>query len=282
MIREITKYPNLPTVEFAVDVRAFNEELFSFIDDLKDTITEYNLDGLAATQLGSYLSVIVIKDKVNGGAREGALGYNDDEFLELINPRILNKKGEITTTETTAYYGDMPLEITRYDNISLVYEDREGKQKSLKTSGSLSILIQRKIDYLFGVNFTSKLNQEEKMRFESGLASETGESCPTTQPIGFGRDWFVHGANYMMIAMLLLLGVSFFIDDTETLGDMWNYQLYMSFVVVLINIAYILYSYYENKKFSICTNCYNMSIFGVVAMGLFRVSMLMIASYFLI
>jgi len=85
-----------------------------------------------------------------------------------------------------------------------------------------------------------------------------------------------------MIAMLILLGSSLFVSDKLILNDMWSYQLYLSFGVLGINIVYLLYSYYENKKYSICTNCFNMSIYGVVAIGLFRLTLLMIASYFLI
>lgn len=268
MIREITKYPNPPTVEFAVDVRVFDEELFSFIDDLKDTIDEYNLDGLASTQVGSYYSVAVVKDA--------------DRYLELINPRILNTKGKITSVEKTAYYGDSSVEITRYDQISLVYEDRDAVQHSLRVSGDLSVLIQRKIDYLFGANFLTKLSAEDRSKFEADLNADKSQSCPTTKASSFSRDWFVHAGNYMMIAMLVPLGLSLFLSDSSELESLWQYQLYMSFVVLGINIAYTLYSYYENRRFNICSSCYNMSIFGVVFVGLFRLSMLMAVSYFLV
>ncbi len=73
MVKDIVKYPTTPSVEFGTDVRLFNEELFSIIEDLKDTIIENNLDGLVGYQIGYYFNVIVIKDE-NG------------EFLELINP----------------------------------------------------------------------------------------------------------------------------------------------------------------------------------------------------
>jgi peptide deformylase len=267
LIREITVYPALPSVEFAADISTFNEELFSFIDDLKDTIIENKLLGLAATQVESYYNVAVVK--------------HGDELLELINPRILNKKGKQTTSETTFYYGNRAAEVTRYDDISLVYENRQGEQHSLKASGEFSILLQRKIDYLFGANFLTKMSPDAKEKFEKNIQSKVVNSCPT-KPKSFSRDFFVHIANYLMAAILVLLGVSLFVSDITLLSDMWIYQLYMSFTVVGINVVYTLYAYYENKRFSICTNCYNMSIFGVVAISLVRLSLLMILSYFLI
>jgi peptide deformylase len=266
MIKEIITYPTPTGVEYAADVRVFNDELYSFIDDLKETLEAYSLEGLSATQVGSYYNVVVVK--------------HDGELLELINPRILKKKGEIETIEFSSYFPDVGAKMKRYESISLVYEDRNGEQHSLKADGEFAVLLQRKIDYLFGANFLTKLKDEAREQFELALNSK-GVSCPTT-PRKFSRDYFVKGSNYIMVLMLLLLGASFFVGDKEQLLGMWKYQLYGSFTVLGLYIVYVLYSYYENKKYSVCTNCYNMSIFGVTAIGLFRLTLLMVVSYFLL
>ena len=263
MIKEIITYPTPTGIEYAPDVRIFDEALFTFIDDLKETLEAHSLDGLAAAQVGSYYNVVVVK--------------HDGAFLELINPRVLGKKGKIQTSESTAYFGNTLAQMTRYESISLVYEDRMGAQHSLKADGAFSILLQRKIDYLYGATFLTKLKGKEREQFEAALNSN-GVSCPTRES-KFSRDYFIFSSNYVMMAMLLLLGVSFFVSDAAPL---WRYQLYASFVVVGLNVAYALYSYYENKRYNICTNCYNMSIFGVVVMGFFRVSIIMVVSYFLL
>lgn len=262
MIKTIITYPTPTGVEYAADIRVFDEALHTFIDDLKETLEVNNLEGLAASQVGSYYNVLVVKQ--NG------------EFIELLNPRVLSKKGSVTSTESTAYFPGVSTELERYKSISLVYEDRNGEAHSLKAEGEFAILLQRKIDYLFGATFLTKLKDEKRDAFEA-LLNSNGISCPTPNT-GFSRDYFVKASNYLMIAMLLFLGLSLFVDIPQA----WDYQLYASFMVVGINILYTLYSYYENKRFSICTNCYNMSIFGVVAIGLVRLTLLMTVSYFLI
>ena len=269
MIKDIITYPTPTGIEYAADVRVFDDELFTFIDDLKQTANANSLQGLSATQVGSYYNVVVVKED-----------KDDIEYLELINPRVINKKGTVSTSESSSYFPNVSANLTRYESISLVYEDRHGEQHSLKADGDFCILLQRKIDYLFGANFLTKLKDEEREKFETAL-NTGGASCPTT-PSKFSRDYFIHGAKYLMIAMLLLLGVSLFISDDIILSDMWKYQILMSFVVLGIYIAYTIYSYYENKRFSICTNCYNMSIFGVVAIGLVRLTVIMSASYFIV
>ena len=266
MIREIITYPAQTGVEYAPDIRVFDEELYTFIDDLKETAEANSLEGLAGAQVGSYYNVVVVK--------------KNEEFLELINPRVLKKKGSIRSTESSSYFPNVSVDLDRYESISLVYEDRKGESHSLKADGDFAILLQRKIDYLFGANFLTKLKNEERDAFETLLLSN-GASCPTT-PKSFSRDYFVKAANYIMIAMLILLASSLFVSEKKTIADIWNYQLYASYVVLGINALYLFYSYYENKKYSICTNCFNMSIYGVVAIGLVRLTFLMIVSYFII
>jgi len=265
MIREIITYPAQTGIEYAPDIRVFDDELYAFIDDLKETVEANHLDGLAGAQVGSYYNVVVVKQA--------------DGFLELINPRILKKKGSVRSTESSSYFPNSSVELERYESISLVYEDRYANAHSLQTDGDFAILLQRKIDYLFGANFLTKLKGDEKDKFQALLMSN-GVSCPVT-PRSFSRDYFVKVANYIMIAMLLFLGASLFVQDETMQATMWKYQVYASFLVVGINIMYLFYSYYENKRYSICTNCFNMSIYGVVAIGFFRLTLLMLASYFL-
>ena len=266
MIREIITYPAQTGVEYAPDIRVFDEELYSFIDDLKDTAEANSLDGLAGPQVGSYYNVVIVK--------------SDGRFLELINPRVLKKKGTVRASESSSYFPNISVDLDRYESISLVYEDRYGESHSLKADGDFSILLQRKIDYLFGANFLTKLKGEEKEKFEALLMSN-GVSCPVT-PRAFSRDYFIKAGNYIMIVMLILLASSLFISDKTTLVDIWSYQLYLSYTVLGINILYLFYSYYENKRYSICTNCFNMSIYGVVVIGLVRLTLLMIVSYLII
>lgn len=38
MVQEIIQYPTTPSLEFGANVRHFNDELLSLIQDLKDTI----------------------------------------------------------------------------------------------------------------------------------------------------------------------------------------------------------------------------------------------------
>jgi len=47
LIKDIITYPTPPSVEYATNVRFFNDGLFTLIEDLKDTIKANKLNGLA-------------------------------------------------------------------------------------------------------------------------------------------------------------------------------------------------------------------------------------------
>lgn len=268
MVKEIITYPTPPSVQYATDVRVFNEEIFSLIEDMKDTIEANSLEALAAFQIGSYYNIVVVKKN------------NEEDFLELINPRIISNSGKVTTTETTAYFPGLSAKVTRYEEISIVYQDREGKQHSLKADGDLSILLQRKIDYTFGSSFLNKLSKDEKKIFqkklEFGSDIAISESCPTR----FKRDYILKIINIIMIVMAALLIGSFFVSE-ENSQKLWDYQVYLFSGEIVLNIIYFFYAQYEGKKFTSCTSCQIGNIIGTAAISLIKLFAIILLSYFI-
>jgi len=269
MIKDIIQYPTPLSVKYATDVRVFDEELFALIDDLKDTIKENNLDGLAAFQIGNYYNVIVVKDE-NG------------ELIEMINPRLIAHSGKVTEKETTAYYPNVSAEVQRFETISIVYQDRNGKDCSMKVSGDVARVIQRKIDYTFGATFILKMSKEERERFESKLSNglDVGydEYCPTT----FKRDYILKAIRILLVAMVLSVVISLFLDDKELISNLWSYQLYGSFGVLGMIIVYFFYGQYEGKKYTSCTSCQIGNILGTCAITLIQLTVVMTLSYFVL
>ncbi len=269
MLRDIVTYPTPLSAEYSTDVRVVNDEIIAIIDDIKDTINANDLDGLAAFQIGSHFNIVVIK-------------YENGDFLELLNPRVISRSGKITTTETTAYFPSLSADVTRDDNISVIYEDRELKQHSLKADGEFSVLLQRKIDYTFGATFLNKLSKEEKKIFDKKLEFGSDivgkESCPTT----FKRDYILKLANISIIVMGMILLGSLFISDTAALETIWSVQLYLSFLVLASDMVYFFYAHYEAKKYTTCISCQSGNIIGTFLILLIKLTLLMLVSYIFI
>ena len=268
MVKDIITYPTPPSVEYATDVRIFDENLFTLIEDLKDTINANKLDGLAAYQIGNYFNVVVIKQ--------------GDEFLELINPRVINPIGKVTTEETTAYFPGLSAKVQRYEKISLIYQDRKANQHSLKADGELSILIQRKVDYTFGSTFLNKLSKDEKKRFEKKLEFGSNIAIPESCPIVSYKDYLNKLSNIFLVVIALLLVGSFFISEQTTLENIWDYQRYISYATVVNGFIYLIYGYFEGKRYSSCTSCQIGNLVGTLVISFIKLTILMILSYFLV
>jgi peptide deformylase len=269
MIKELIQYPTPLSVKFATDVRFFNDELFALIDDLKDTINENNLVALSAFQIGNYYNVIVFKNE-------------EGDFVEMTNPRLISHSDQSVKSETTTYFPGFSAEISRYENISIVYEDRNGANKSMKFSGELARTLQRKLDYTFGATFLRKMSKEEREKFEGKLEFGSdvgvGDYCPTT----FKRDYVLKAANATMVLMIAALVVSLFISDKEILAKIWQYQSYAALAALGLNVLYFFYAQYEGKRYTTCVSCQIGNIIGTTFISLLRLSAIAIASYFLI
>ncbi len=268
MVREITKYPTTPSLEFGANVRFYDETLHSLINDLKDTMEANSLDALAAFQIESPLCVIVIKQEDGG-------------YLELINPKVLTREGTIHPTETTAYFPGLSAKTIRYEKIKVMYEDRDGNQKFLDAQGDLSITIQRKIDYIYGSNFRVRLDKEEKKlldsKLEFGTDAITKNDCPTV----FKRDIIIK-----VFKTLLLLGVfaiiaSFFLSQEHValVSTLQNYNLATMLGLIII---YFFYAQYEGKQYKHCTSCQIGNIIGTSITLLIKLGVLFVVNYFVI
>jgi len=268
MVRQITTYPTTPSLEFGANVRKFDQSLDELIDDLKDTITANNLSGLAAFQIGSPLNVIVIKQE-NG------------EFLELINPRMIKKEGQIAPIETTAYFPGLSAKTKRYKKITIMYEDKNEQQKFLSAEDDLSVLLQRKLDYMFGANFRVRLDEREKALLDSklqfGTDAITDNGCPTV----FKRDKILNTFKYIFAGSLILAFFKFFLSNhmAHLLGILEGYSSAILFILLII---YFFYAQYEGKQYKNCSSCQIGNIIGTTAISLAKLLILLVINYLLL
>ena len=268
MIKEIVTYPTTPSLEFGANVRFFNDELFDLIKDLKDTINANNLNALSAFQIGSPLSVIVVKK-------------DDGEYLELINSRIFKREGSVTPIETTAYFPELSAKTKRYEKIKLMYEDRGGNQQFLEADGDLSVTLQRKLDYNYGSNFRVRMDSQEKKLFDSklefGTDSITNNDCPTV----FKRDRILQVFKLLFVVGILGLVSSFFVSD-EINTTIATAENYIFLTLLTLMIIYFFYAQYEGRQYKHCTSCQIGNIIGTTTILLVKLLLLGLANFFLI
>jgi peptide deformylase len=268
MVREIIKYPTTPSLEFGGNVRHFDETLFEILQDLKDTIEANKLEGLAAYQIGSPLSVIVVKKE-------------DGSFLEIINPRMIKHEGSIEPTETTAYFPGLSAKTKRYEKIKIMYEDREGNSCYLDAEGDFAVLLQRKMDYVFGSNFRLRMSESERKLFDQKLDQGTDAITDNGCPTEFKRDKILRLFRVLFISGIVGVIGGFFVDG-ETLATLKSVENYIMAAMLGLVVVYFFYAQYEGKQYKNCSSCQIGNIIGTSAIELAKLLVLFLLNYFLL
>lgn len=160
MILDIVKYPDKRLREKSKEVVAFDAKLHKLLDDMYETMLEENGIGLAAIQVAKPLRLFI----VNLPDEEG--NQDKEQLLEIINPIIVQKEGEVVYQEGCLSVPTFYEDIKRYEKITLNYQDRFGNTKTLQADDLLAIALQHEIDHLEGILFIDKLSYARRKKFE--------------------------------------------------------------------------------------------------------------------
>ena len=124
------------------DVKNFNGELASLLDDMKVTVRPQDGAGLAAPQVGVEIRAVVID------VEEG--------FFELVNPEIYYEKGEQTGPEGCLSVKGKQGIVTRPEKVKVVYRDRYGRKHKLTAEGFCARAVCHELDHLDGILYIDK------------------------------------------------------------------------------------------------------------------------------
>jgi len=156
----IVEYPNKRLKDKSVKIENFDSELHNLLDAMYPVMIDTNGIGLAAIQVDYALQVLIlnIPDEEGEQPREN--------LLEIINPVVVSQNGETVYQEGCLSVPSFYEDITRYETITITYQDRDGKSNTLEADGLLSIAIQHEMDHLNGILFIDKLTSSRRRKFE--------------------------------------------------------------------------------------------------------------------
>ncbi|TYR82671.1 peptide deformylase [Priestia megaterium] len=126
-------------------VTQFDNKLAKLLNGMYDLMLDADGVGLAAPQVGVLKQIAV----VDVGDRNGK--------IELINPVIIEKRGEQIGPEGCLSFPDLFGEVARADYVKVRAQNRRGKPFFIEAKGFLARAIQHEIDHLHGVLFTEKV-----------------------------------------------------------------------------------------------------------------------------
>ncbi len=126
-------------------VEAFDEKLWTLLDDMAETMYKNEGVGLAAVQVGILKRVVTI----NVG----------DGLIELVNPRIVETHGCIEDSEGCLSFPNEFGIVPRPAKVVVEAQDRHGNLRTLTGTGLLARAFCHEIDHLDGVVFKDKVKE---------------------------------------------------------------------------------------------------------------------------
>lgn len=124
-------------------VEKFDERLFVLLDDMKDTLQKANGLGLAAVQIGVLRRVVIVNI--------------DERMVELINPEILESKGEQTEDEACLSLPHKAGKTLRPMAVKVRAQNREGNWVLYEGSDLQARCFCHELDHLDGILYSDRL-----------------------------------------------------------------------------------------------------------------------------
>ncbi len=156
-------------------VDAVTPEIESLIEDMFETMSEYNGIGLAAQQIGeavqlTVLDIRAVEDRPSTLELDGReADPNSIMPLVLINPKLTPLDDPVAGGEGCLSFPEMYAEITRPESVAVKALDRDGKSIEFNCGGLLARAIQHETDHLHGILFIDRMDQATKRDLQEQL-----------------------------------------------------------------------------------------------------------------
>ncbi len=137
-------------------VVAFDEDLESLLDDMKKTMVEKRGMGIAAVQVGVLRRAVIVE-------------VADKEYLEIINPTILETKGKVCDSEGCLSVPGFFTDVTRPRHVKIEAFDRKGKKFEFEADDYVARCICHEIDHLDGILFVDHTKEGREYKKSKGV-----------------------------------------------------------------------------------------------------------------
>jgi len=143
----------------AKPVKEVTPEIQKFVDDMIETMYDEEGIGLAATQVDFHQRIVVID-----------ISETRDEPMVLINPEIIEKRGEDGIEEGCLSVPGARALVPRAAEVTVKALDREGKEYTFDADDLLAICVQHELDHLEGKLVVDYLSPLKRKRIQDKLA----------------------------------------------------------------------------------------------------------------
>lgn len=124
------------------EVEVIDDKTRELIQDMIDTMHEFDGVGLAAVQVGLLKRIVVIDL------------YDEKPILKLINPVITKTKGTQEVEEGCLSFPNKYVKVIRPEEVTVEALDENGKEIKVTGTGLLAQAISHEVDHLNGIVLT--------------------------------------------------------------------------------------------------------------------------------
>ena len=153
-LRTIVEFPHPLLKQRCEEVVDFDAELATLLNDMRETMVEAEGLGIAANQVAVGLRVFTM---VVPGDGEDEVDETS-EIVELCNPRIVGRRGEIRFEEGCLSFPGINEAVLRSAEVDAVFQDRDGIEHRRSFTDVAAVCIQHELDHLDGVTFLDRLS----------------------------------------------------------------------------------------------------------------------------
>ncbi|MBE3748606.1 peptide deformylase [Vibrio parahaemolyticus] len=158
-VLQVLTFPDDRLRTVAKPVDAVTPEIQKIVDDMIETMYDEEGVGLAATQVDIHKRIVVID-----------ISETRDEPMVLINPEILEKRGEDGIEEGCLSVPGARALVPRAAEVTVKALDRDGKEFTFEADDLLAICVQHELDHLQGKLFVDYLSPLKRKRIQDKLA----------------------------------------------------------------------------------------------------------------
>lgn len=149
-VYQVLKLPDETLRARSAVVKNINDGVLRVLDNMRDTLYAEEGLGLAAPQIGILKRIIVVD--------------TGEQYIELINPEIIEREGEQTSTEGCLSVPGIIGRVKRSLHVQVRGLNRNGEEITVKGSELLAKALQHEIDHLDGILFIDKAIETRKER----------------------------------------------------------------------------------------------------------------------
>ncbi|PMH45382.1 peptide deformylase [Vibrio sp. 10N.286.49.B3] len=157
-VLQVLTFPDDRLRTVAKPVESITPELHTVIDNMIETMYDEEGIGLAATQVDFHQRVVVID-----------VSDERDQPMVLINPEILEKRGEDGIEEGCLSVPGARALVSRAAEVTVKAQDRDGKAFTFDADDLLAICVQHELDHLDGKLFVDYLSPLKRKRIKDKL-----------------------------------------------------------------------------------------------------------------